>query len=110
MKSAVTEVLPARVRRSLTKFGSDLALARKKRHLTVLMMAERLGVSKSTYLRAEKGDPTVSFGVYAMALFVLGLGDSLTDVIDARRDELGLALDVERLPKRIRVKKTATPL
>jgi DNA-binding XRE family transcriptional regulator len=37
------------------------------------MMAERVGVSKGTYLRVEKGDPTVSLGAYAMALFVLGL-------------------------------------
>jgi transcriptional regulator with XRE-family HTH domain len=94
----------------LAKFGSDLSLARKKRHLTVQMMAERLGISKSTYLRAEKGDPTVSMGVYAMALFVLGFGDRLGDLIDAARDEEGLILDAERLPKRIRPKKTAKPL
>lgn len=110
MKSAVSDLLPARVRRSLVKFGSDLGRARKKRHLTVLMMAERLGVSKSTYIRAEKGDPTVSMGVYAMALFVLGLGNALGDLADARHDEQGLILDAERLPKRIRVKNAAKPL
>ena len=40
-------------------------------------MAERIGVHKNTYLKVEKGDPTVSFGIYAMALFVLGLSDVL---------------------------------
>ena len=29
------------------------------------MMAERVGVAESTYLRAEKGDHKVAFGVYA---------------------------------------------
>lgn len=72
------------------------------------MMAERLTVAKSTYLRVEKGDPTVSMGVYAMALFVLGFGDLLGDGIDARRDEQGLLLDVKRLPRRVRVKKVVT--
>jgi transcriptional regulator with XRE-family HTH domain len=57
-------------------------MARRKRNLTVAMMAERLGVAKSTYLRVEKGDPTVSMGTYAMALFVLGFGDALGDLVD----------------------------
>ncbi len=37
--SAIHDVLPARVRRSLSKFGHDLAIARRKRQLTVGMMA-----------------------------------------------------------------------
>ena len=44
-----------------------------------------------------------------MALFVLGLGAALGDVADVRRDEIGLQLDEEQLPKRVRVKKTPTP-
>ena len=110
MKSAVTDILPPKVRRSLAKLGLDLATARKKRSLTTAMMAERLCVAKSTYLRVEKGDPTVSMGVYAMALFVLGFGDALGEIVDPRRDDQGLLLDVERLPKRVRVKKSATAL
>ncbi len=109
MRSAVVDILPAKVRRSLTKVGVDLALARKRRHLTVAMMAERLGVAKSTYLRIEKGDPTVSMGAYAMALFALGFEGTLDELADARRDELGLLLDAERLPKRVRLKKTPRP-
>lgn len=110
MKSAVTDTLPPKVRRGLATFGADLAVARKKRNLTVQMMAERLGVAKSTYLRVEKGDPTVSMGAYAMALFVLGFGDVLGEIVHPRRDEQGLLLDAERLPKRVRVKRTPEPL
>jgi DNA-binding XRE family transcriptional regulator len=110
MRSAALDSLPPQVRRSLAKLGTDLAVARRKRNLTVAMMAERLGVAKSTYLKVEKGDPTVSLGVYAMALFVLGFAEALGDLIDPRRDDLGLLLDVERLPKRVRPKRTASPL
>ena len=110
MRSAIVDVLPSKVRRSLVKLGADFAMARKKRNLTAAMMAERLGVAKSTYLRVEKGDPTVSMGVYAMALFVLGFGDTLGEMIDPRRDDHGLLLDAERLPKRVRVKTSATAL
>lgn len=110
MRSNVTDVLPLKLKRSLSKFGQDLALARRKRHLTTEMMAERTGVSRNTYLRVEKGDPTVSFATYAMALFVLGFGDIFADLIDASKDEIGLTMDQERLPKRVRVKKEASVL
>ena len=105
MRSSVHDILPLRVRRSLAKLGADLAIARRKRRLTVARMTERLGVSKSTYLRVGKGDATVSLGVYAMAFFVLGFGEVLGEVVDASRDVQGLMLDVERLPKRVRARK-----
>jgi transcriptional regulator with XRE-family HTH domain len=100
MRSAVYDILPPRVSRSLTKFGSDLALARRKRNLTTAMMSERLGIAKSTYVRLEKGDPSVSMGAYAMALFALGFGAAFAELIDTSRDEQGLLLDAQRVPKR----------
>ena len=103
-------MLPASVRRSLSKFGTDLGIARRKRHVTAAMMAERIGVAKSTYSRMEKGDPAVAMGAYAMALFVLGLGERMGDFIDVRRDDAGLLMDEERLPKRVRTRKTPTAL
>ena len=45
-------------------------------------------------------------GAYAMALFVLGFGEALSELADTRRDDTGLLMDEERLPKRVRVKKT----
>ena len=110
MRSASSDFLPLKVRRSLVKLGADLRTARVKRRLTVEMTAERIGVAKATYLKVEKGDPTVSMGVYSMALFVLGFPDALADVADVRRDDTGLLLESERLPKRVRLKKTPTPL
>jgi DNA-binding XRE family transcriptional regulator len=110
MRSAFHDVLPSSLRRSLSKFGVDLATARRKRRLTVAMMAERVGVAKGTYARMEKGDPAVSMGAYAMALYVLGFGESFGDLADMRSDEHGLILDEERLPKRVRIKKTQSAL
>jgi len=105
MRSAIHDVLPAGVRRSLSKFGHDLAVARRKRQLTMGMVAERTGLAKSTYARIEQGDPAVALGAYAMVLFVLGFGEVFGDLTDARRDDDGLLLDEERLPKRVRIKK-----
>lgn len=105
MRSSVSDVLPSAVKRSLREFGGDLAIARRKRGLTVLAVAERVGIAKNTYMRAESGDPKVGLGVYAMALFVLGFGSPLGTLIDVSRDDTGLLLDLERLPKRVRMKK-----
>ncbi len=108
MRSSLHDLLPPAVRRDLAKFGQDLARARRKRRLTVAMMAERMGVSTNTYSRVERGDATVAMGAYAMALFVLGFGEALGGIADVRRDEVGLQLDEAYLPKRVRVKKTPT--
>lgn len=109
MRSSVSDVLPPAVKRSLAKFGSDLATARRKRRLTTIAVAERMGVAKNTYLRVEKGDASVGLGIYAMALFVLGFGDPLGNLIDVSRDDTGLLLDEGRLPKRVRMRKSRMP-
>lgn len=110
MKSICNDIMPPRVRRGLSKLGADLAVARRKRRLTIEMVVERVGVSKATYLRVEKGDPTVSMGTYAMTLFVLGFPEALAEIADVRRDDTGLLLDTERLPQRVRPKKVPTAL
>jgi transcriptional regulator with XRE-family HTH domain len=110
MRSTVIDTLPPKVKRALGKLGADIALARRKRSLTVAMMAERLGVAKSTYLKIEKGDPTVAMGAYAMTFFVLGVDEALGQIVDPRHDDQGLLLDAERLPKRIRPRKIPRPL
>lgn len=97
-------------RRALQKLGADIATARKKRSLTVSMMADRMGVAATTYLRIEKGDPSVSIGGYAAALSALGMPGLFGDLIDPRKDSRGLLFDAEQLPKSVRVRKQAKPL
>ena len=110
MRSNVYLRLPSAVSRSLVKLGRDLSVARRKRRITQTMMAERIGVAEATYLRIERGDPTVGVAAYAMALFVLGLGTPFADVVDAARDDEALVLDAERLPTRVRARKIPTGL
>lgn len=96
---------PLPLKRALEKLGSDLKDARLRRRIPTALMAQRCGVSRSTLLKAEKGEPAVSIGVYATILFVLGLSERIGELADSRHDELGLALEEERLPQRIRLKK-----
>ena len=96
--------LPIPVQRALTKLGKDIRSARVRRRISTLVMAERCLIARTTLHKVENGDPGVSIGTYATALFVLGLTDRLMDLADVRFDEVGLALDEERLPRRIHSK------
>ena len=53
-------------------------------------MAERVGISRDTFNRVEKGDPAVSLGTYLKVLRVLGLDADLDAV--AKDDVLGRKL------------------
>jgi transcriptional regulator with XRE-family HTH domain len=97
--------LPTPVSRALKKFGDDIRVARLKRGLTIEMMSERTKVHRETYRKVEHGHPGVGLGVYAAALYALGFGTIFDALIDQSRDETGLLLDKERIPKRIRPKK-----
>lgn len=94
---------PIPVKRSLRKLGRDLQDARKRRRIPMQLAADRAGISRATLSKIEKGDEGVSLGAYAKILFVLGMIDRLGDLADIATDELGLGLEAENLPKRIRI-------
>lgn len=93
------------VERALQKLGADLRVARSRRRIPTALMAERVGISRTTLNKAEKGDPAVSLGVYATILFVLGMTSRIVELAEPQIDDVGLALEEERLPKRIRLRK-----
>lgn len=93
--------LPLPAAHALRKLGREIALARRKRGISTSDMATRLFVSRDTLWRMEKGDPTVSSGTLATALFVLQLHDRLANLASPGTDALALGLEEARLPKRI---------
>jgi transcriptional regulator with XRE-family HTH domain len=101
-------ILPVPTARALKKLGSDLALARRRRHLTQASMAERIQTSVATLRRMEHGDERIPIGTIAQALFVLGELDKVNRLLDTATDDIGLTLMNQRLPQRIR-KKRVTP-
>ena len=64
--------------------------------------AARMDVSPGTLSRLEAGDAGVSVGALAMAFLALGELRRLDELIDVSKDDTGLLLDVDSLPKRIR--------
>ncbi len=101
MKSHATDTLPRAARYALVKLGEDIAVARKKRRISTVSMSERAFISRGTLYKVEKGDPSVSMGIYATVLSLLGLADGLAKVADRRDDTLGLDLEEDRLPRKI---------
>ena len=97
-----TPPLPLPVKRALAKLGEDIRSARLRRRITTTTMAERAFITRPTLRKVENGDPGVSLGIYATIMFVLGLTPRVADLADSRRDEVGLQLEEERLPQRIR--------
>lgn len=96
-------VLPIPVRRALRKLGHDIRDARRRRRIPAAIAAERASISRTTLVKIEKGDPGVAMGLYATVLFVMGMVERIGEIADARNDSVGLQLEEERLPQRIRI-------
>ena len=103
MKSRLSEALPLPVTRALRKLGHDIRDARRRRRLPVAIAAQRASISRTTLVKIEKGDPGVAIGNYATVLFVMGMAERLADLAEARNDSVGLQLEEEHLPQRIRI-------
>lgn len=94
--------LPIPVTRALRKLGHDIKDARRRRRLPMAIVTRRASISEPTLIRIERGDAKVGIGSYATVLFVLGMTDRLADLVDPKNDPVGLQLEEENLPKRIR--------
>ena len=73
------------------------------------ILSQRASISRMTLNKVEKGDPGVSLGTYATILFSLGMIDRLQEVADPRHDAVGLELEAENLPERIRLSRRQNP-
>lgn len=81
---------------ALERLGHDIRGARLRRGIAVADLATRAGTSSSTVARLERGDPGVGIGALADVLVAMGLVERLADLIDLRKDDLGLALASEQ--------------
>jgi hypothetical protein len=102
-------LLPIPVRHALRKLGHDLRDARRRRRIPVAIAAQRASISRTTLVKIEKGDAGVAMGIYATVLFVMGMVERLADLADPKNDSVGLQLEEENLPQRIRVAQRQKP-
>lgn len=83
----------------LQQVGEQIKLARLRRGISATLTAERADISRSTLWKVEKGDASVSIGIYAAVLHAInGMDKDL--LLIAKDDELGRKLqDIELLKK-----------
>lgn len=74
----------------MERLGENIKLARKRRKLTTVQVAERADMDRTTLYQIEKGNPKVSMGAYFKVLRVLGLQDDFLKL--AADDTLGRKL------------------
>ena len=91
------------VAKILFDLGTRIKLARLRRKLSAVQVAERAGVNRVTLWQIEKGSPSVSMGAYAQVLFVLGLEKDLKMV--AEDDTLGRKLQDAKILEKKRAPK-----
>lgn len=82
-------VLP-KYKTGLEQMGENIKLARKRRKLTAVQVAERAGIARSTLYLIEKGEPSVAMGAYFNVLRVLSLQDDFLKL--AADDQFGRKL------------------
>jgi len=93
------QILFPKHKKALEIFGENVKLARKRRKLTTLQVAERADIGRNTLYLIEKGNSGVSIGAIFNVLRVLGLQDDFLKL--AADDELGKKLqDIGLLGKK----------
>ncbi len=101
-RSKMTSAPPAAVEDALRQAGENIRTARVRRRLRLEDVARKMGVSRLTLADVEKGKPGASASAYFGALWALGLIQDCTRLADPDRDEEGKALDLSRLPQKVR--------
>src|SRR5665647_1181778 len=97
--SSKKQILFPKHKKILEIFGENVKLARKRRNLTAIQVAERADISRNTLYLIEKGNSGVSIGAVFNVLRVLGLQDDFLKL--GADDELGKKLqDIKLLKKK----------
>jgi transcriptional regulator with XRE-family HTH domain len=86
--------LPPATAAAIETLGADLAVARLRRKESLRSWARRLGVTVSTLQRLEAGDPSVSIGIVATALWLIQRDGELRQLAAPAHDQGALDMDV----------------
>lgn len=88
--------LPEQTQVALQNLGDNLRVARKRRGDSLRVWAQRMDVSVPTVMRMERGDPSVSIGVYATAISLVDGLEAMARVASPETDHAAMAIDTAR--------------
>jgi hypothetical protein len=98
--SNAINLMPNAASKALLALGADLVIARQRRKESLKNWALRVGVSIPTLMRMEKGDPSVSMGVYATALWLMGRHRALAEMANPKEDLGALEMEIKKATSR----------
>jgi transcriptional regulator with XRE-family HTH domain len=100
--------IPPQATQALRALGENLAIARTRRRESQRAWAKRLGVSIPTLIRMERGDPGVSVGIHATALWLIGTVGGLPELAAPAADRGALEGEVRQALRRRAVRSAAS--
>jgi transcriptional regulator with XRE-family HTH domain len=80
----------------LQTLGANLRIARRRRKWSLAALADRVMVSVPTARKLERGDPSVSLGVFVAALWAMGLSENFEKVAAPETDKEGLFAELRK--------------
>ena len=90
MASIKKQILFPKHQKILEQLGENIKLARKRRKITTVQLAERADIVRTTLYQIEKGNSGVAIGAYFNVLRALGLQNDF--LLLASDDEFGRKL------------------
>jgi transcriptional regulator with XRE-family HTH domain len=84
------QIIFPKLQEILNTMGEQFKLARKRRSLTLMQVAERASIHRETLRKIEKGDASVALGSYFKVLRVMNLEKDFLKL--AADDEFGKKL------------------
>ena len=87
-------VLLPQQEKMLEQVGYQIRMVRQRRKISVNLVAERAGVSRRSVWAVERGNPSVSIGIYLKVLHTIGFDKDLLKI--CADDPLGKFLQDER--------------
>jgi DNA-binding XRE family transcriptional regulator len=83
---------PYAVQNAIETLGANLRTARVRRNISIVDMANKLGVDRHVIADAERGKITTGLGVYVGMLWAMDLLRNFSDIADPKLDLEGVAL------------------
>jgi transcriptional regulator with XRE-family HTH domain len=83
---------PYAIENSLKLLGQNLRIARKRRRLSIALVAEKIGTGVRAVSDAEKGKSSTAVSIYMALMWVYDFLGNMKDVADPLKDSEGLRL------------------
>lgn len=95
-RTLLLEAPPYEVESALKSLGANLRTARLRRNLSLVEVADKIGISRQVVSEAERGKASTSVAVYVALLWAYGMARQAAALADPAADDEGQRLASRR--------------